>query len=473
MGIWPFRSRAAASSPQEAQPAASQPQTEEFIEKEHDMSSKNRHPETLALHAGWRADPSTGSVAVPIHQTTSYQFRDTEHASNLFALKELGNIYTRIMNPTNDVLEKRIAEIEGGVAALAVSSGQAASAFAVQNLARAGDNIVSSTDLYGGTWNLFANTLKDQGIEVRFVDPSDPENFRRATDARTRAYYAETLPNPKLAVFPIAEVAAIGRPLGIPLIVDNTAAPLLARPFDHGAAVIVYSTTKYLGGHGTTIGGLIVDSGNFDWGAFPERQPALNTPDPSYHGAVWSEAVKPLGPIAYIIKARVTLLRDLGSALSPFNAFLVLQGIETLPLRIERHSQNAQAVASYLSKRPEVTKVIHPSLQTGVSRERADKYLKGGYGGLVGFELSGGKEAGRRFIDALELFYHVANIGDARSLAIHPATTTHSQLSPEDQVATGVSDGYVRLSVGIEHIDDIVADIERGLAAAGSFAKAA
>ncbi len=437
------------------------------------MSSKSRHPETLALHAGWRADPTTGSVAVPIHQTTSYQFRDTGHAENLFALKELGNIYTRLMNPTNDILEKRITEIEGGVAALAVSSGQSASALAVQNIARAGDNIVSSTDLYGGTWNLFANTLKDQGIEVRFVDPSDPENFRRATDARTRAYYAETLPNPKLAVFPIAEVAAIGRPLGIPLIVDNTAAPLLARPFDHGAAVIVYSATKYLGGHGNSLGGLIVDGGNFDWGAHPERQPALNTPDPSYHGAVWSEAVKPLGPIAYIIKARVTLLRDLGSALSPFNAFLVLQGIETLPLRIERHSQNAQAVANYLSKRPEVSKVIHPSLQTGVARERADKYLKGGYGGLVGFELSGGKEAGRRFIDALELFYHVANIGDARSLAIHPATTTHSQLSAEDRSATGVSDGYVRLSVGLEHIDDIIADIERGLAAAGSIAKAA
>ena len=432
------------------------------------MSSKSRHPETLALHAGWRADPTTGSVAVPIHQTTSYQFRDTEHASNLFALRELGNIYTRINNPTNDVLEKRIAEIEGGVAALAVSSGQAASAFAIQNIARAGDNIVSSTDLYGGTWNLFANTLKDQGIEVRFVDPADPENFRRATDDRTRAYYAETLPNPKLTVFPIAEVAAIGRPLGIPLIVDNTASPVLVRPFEHGAAVIVYSATKYLGGHGTTIGGLIVDGGNFDWVAFPERQPGLNTPDPSYHGAVWSEAVKPLGPIAYIIKARVTLLRDLGSALSPFNAFQILQGIETLPLRIKRHSENAQAVADYLVKRPEITKVIHPSQQVGVFRERADRYLKGTYGGLVGFELAGGKEAGRRFIDALELFYHVANIGDARSLAIHPATTTHSQLSPEDQIATGVSDGYVRLSVGLEHIDDIVADLERGLAAAGS-----
>jgi O-acetylhomoserine (thiol)-lyase len=437
------------------------------------MSPTPLKPETLALHAGWRADPTTGSVAVPIFQTTSYQFASAEHAANLFALKELGNIYTRIMNPTNDVLEKRIAAMEGGVAALAVASGQAASAFAVQNLARVGDNIVSSTDLYGGTWNLFANTLKDQGIEVRFVDPVDPENFRRATDARTRAYYAETLPNPKLIAFPIAEVAAIGRPLGVPLIVDNTAAPLLTRPFDHGAAVIVYSTTKYLGGHGTSIGGLIVDGGNFPWEDFAERQPALNTPDPSYHGAVWSEVVKPLGPIAYIIKARVTLLRDLGSAMSPFNAFLTLQGIETLALRIERHSANAQAVVDYLAKRPEVVKVIYPSLQSGKALERAKKYLKGGYSGLVGFELAGGKEAGRRFIDALQLFYHVANIGDARSLAIHPATTTHSQLSPADQLATGVTEGYVRLSVGLEHIDDILADLDHALSAAGMRAVAA
>ena len=432
------------------------------------MSQAPQKPETLALHAGWRADPSTGSVAVPIYQTTSYQFQNADHAANLFALKELGNIYTRIMNPTNDVLEKRVAALEGGVAVLAVSSGQAASALSLQNLARVGDNVVSSTDLYGGTWNLFANTLKDQGIEVRFVDPTDPENFRRATDSRTRAYYAETLPNPKLAVFPIAEVAAIGRPLGIPLIVDNTAAPLLARPFDHGAAVIVYSSTKYLGGHGTSIGGLIVDSGNFPWGDFPERQPALNTPDASYHGAVWSEAVKPLGPIAYVLKARVTLLRDIGSALSPFNAFLTLQGIETLALRIERHSKNAEAVAQWLAKRPEVTKVIYPSLQSGKALERAQKYLKGGFGGLVGFELAGGHAAGRRFIDALQLFYHVANIGDARSLAIHPASTTHSQLSPEDQLATGVTEGYVRLSIGIEHIDDILGDLDHALKAAGA-----
>jgi O-acetylhomoserine (thiol)-lyase len=437
------------------------------------MSSSTKHPETLALHAGWRSDPTTGAVAVPVYQTTSYQFRDTEHAANLFALKELGNIYTRIMNPTNDVLEKRVAAMEGGVGALALASGQAASAFALQNLARAGDNVVSSTDLYGGTWNLFANTLKDQGIEVRFVDPIDPNNFRRASDERTRAYYAETLPNPKLTVFPIAEVAEIGRNFGIPLIVDNTAAPILTRPFEHGAAIIVYSTTKYIGGHGNSIGGLIVDSGTFDWAAHPQRQPALNTPDPSYHGAVWTEAVKPLGPIAYIIKARVTLLRDLGSAMSPFNAFLTLQGLETLALRIAKHCENTQAVVDFLRTRPEVTTVIHPSVQTGVHRQRAERYLHGGLGGLVGFELAGGRDAGRRFIDALEMFYHVANIGDVRSLAIHPATTTHSQLNPREQEATGVSEGYVRLSVGIEHIDDIIADVERGLEAAGKVAKAA
>lgn len=437
------------------------------------MSTHSRHAETIALHAGWRADPSTGAVAVPIYQTTSYQFRDTEHATNLFALKELGNIYTRIMNPTNDVLEKRVAALEGGVAALALASGQAASAFAIQNLARAGDNIVSSTDLYGGTWNLFAHTLKDQGIEVRFVDPVDPQNFQRATDERTRAYYAETLPNPKLTVFPIAEVAAIGRPLGIPLIVDNTAAPVLVRPLEHGAAIVVYSTTKYLGGHGNSIGGLIVDGGNFDWASHPERQPALNTPDPSYHGAVWTEAVKPLGPIAYAIKARVTLLRDIGAALSPFNAFLIIQGLETLVLRMKQHCKNAQAVVDFLLKRREVTRIIYPSLQRGVHRARADRYLNGHFGGLVGFELAGGKEAGRRFIDALQLHYHVANIGDVRSLAIHPATTTHSQLTAEEQLATGVSDGYVRLSVGIEHIDDIVSDIRHGLEASSRSLRAA
>ena len=429
------------------------------------MSLNSKNPETQVLHAGYRADPATGSVAVPIYQTTSYQFQSTEHAANLFSLKELGNIYTRIMNPTCDVLEQRITALEGGAAGLAVSSGQAASALSIQNLAKAGDNIVSSTDLYGGTWNLFNNTLRDQGIEVRFVDPSDPQNFLKATDEQTRAYYAETLPNPKLQVFPIEEVASIGKELGIPLIVDNTAAPILCRPFDHGAAVIVYSTTKYIGGHGTSIGGMIIDSGTFPWEKYPERQPALNQPDPSYHGAVWVEAVKPIGPVAFIIKARTTLLRDLGAAFSPFNAFQTIQGLETLPLRMRAHSQNAAAVVEFLAGHSSVSKVIYPTQQKGEELKRAKKYLNGGYGGLVGFELKGGKESGEKFINSLKLFYHVANIGDARSLAIHPATTTHSQLSPEDQKSTGVSESYVRLSIGIEHIDDIINDLELALSA--------
>ena len=428
---------------------------------------KSKNAETLVLHGGsYRADPTTGSVAVPIYQTTSYQFRGTEHAANLFALKELGNIYTRIMSPTSDVLEQRITALEGGAAAMAVSSGQAASAIAVQNIAQAGDNIVSSTDLYGGTWNLFANTFRTMGIEVRFVDPVDPDAFRRATDDKTRAYYAETLPNPKLAVFPIAEVAKIGRKLGVPLIMDNTAAPLICQPFQHGAAIVVYSLTKYIGGHGTSIGGVIVDGGNFDWAQHAARFPSLNQPDPSYHGAVWTEAAKPLGPIAYILKARVTLQRDLGASMSPFNAFQFIQGLETLALRMREHCRNAEAVARHLARRSEVTKVIYPGLHTDpVQKRRADAHLQGGYGGLVGFELKGGLEAGRRFIDALQMHYHVANIGDARSLAIHPATTTHSQLTPEEQAATGVTDGYVRLSVGIEHIDDILADLDQALAA--------
>jgi O-acetylhomoserine (thiol)-lyase len=428
----------------------------------------SKHPETIALHAGWRRDAATTAVAVPIYQTTSFEFNSTEHASNLFALKELGNIYTRIMNPTQDVLEKRVAALEGGVAALGLASGQAASAFSVQNLARNGDNIVASTDLYGGTWNLFANTLKDQGIECRFVDPGNPEAFANATDAKTRAYYAETLPNPKLRVFPIAEVAAIGRKQGIPLIMDNTAAPLLVRPIEHGAAVVMHSLTKYIGGHGTSIGGIVVDAGNFDWEAHAERQPALNTPDPSYHGAVWSQAVKGLGPVAYIIKMRVTLLRDMGPAMSPFNAFLFIQGLETLALRMKAHSTNALAVAQFLSNRPGITKVIHPSTLKGRDAEWTQKYLTHGMGGLCGFELKGGMEAGKKFIDSLKLLYHVANIGDARSLAIHPASTTHSQLNQEEQAATGVSPGYVRLSIGIEHIDDILEDLDQALTAAGA-----
>ena len=368
------------------------------------------------------------------------------------------------MNPTNDILEKRLAALEGGVAALALSSGQTASAIAIQNIAKVGDNIVSSTDLYGGTWNLFANTLKDMGIEVRFVDPSDPQAFKNATDDKTRAYYAETLPNPKLKVFPISEVSAIGKNYGIPLIIDNTASPVICKPFDHGAAIVVYSLTKYIGGHGNSIGGLIIDGGNFDWeGAGKKRQPALNTPDPSYGGAVWVDAVKPLGPIAYIIKARVTLLRDLGGALSPFNAFLILQGLETISLRMKTHCKNASKVAYFLENHKSVDRVIYPELQTGTSKKNAEKYLNIGFGGLVGFELKGGAEAGKKFIDNLNLFYHVANIGDSRSLAIHPATTTHSQLSNEDKLKSGVSDSYVRLSVGIEHIDDIINDLTLAL----------
>jgi O-acetylhomoserine (thiol)-lyase len=429
------------------------------------MAKQFKHPETIVLHAGYRSDPATNAVAVPIYQTTSYQFADTGQASRLFALQEFGNIYTRIMNPTQAVLEERVAALEGGVAGLALASGQAAEFIALQNITHAGDNIVSSTDLYGGTWNLFANTFRSLGIETRFVDPGDPEAFARATDSRTRAYFAETLPNPKLEVFPIAEVAAIGRRFGVPLIVDNTAAPVLCKPLAHGAAVVVHSTTKYIGGHGTSIGGIIVDGGNFDWAAHADRFPMLNTPDPSYHGAVWTEAVKPLGPIAYIIKARVTVLRDVGAAMSPFNAFQFIQGLETLPLRMARHCENTSKVVAFLAEQKQVTKIIHPSTQSGEKRRRADVHLKGGYGGLVGFELAGGVEAGRRFIDSLQLFYHVANIGDARSLAIHPASTTHSQLSPEDQLRTGVTPGYVRLSIGLEHIDDILDDLRHAFAA--------
>jgi O-acetylhomoserine (thiol)-lyase len=435
-----------------------------FIIRKNIMTKIYKNPETIGLHAGWRKDENTNSVAVPIHQTTSYEFDSTEHAANLFGLSELGNIYSRIMNPTCDVLENRLAALEGGVMALAVSSGQAASAYAIQNIAKNGDNIVASSHLYGGTYNQFKNVFSDMGIEVRFVDPSDPNNFLKHTDDKTRAYYGEILPNPSFEVFPIQEVADLGRPLGIPLIVDNTAAPIICKPIEHGAAIVIHSTTKFIGGHGTSIGGIIIDSGNFDWeSAGQERQPALNTPDPSYGGAVWVEAVKPLGPIAYLLKARVTLLRDMGAAMSPFNAFMFIQGLETLSLRIREHSINAEKVAQFLSSHPAVEKVIYPSVQSGTAKERAEKYLKGGNGALMGVELKGGVESGKKFIDSLELLYHVANIGDSKSLAIHPASTTHSQLSPEEQLAAGVTPGFVRLSIGIEHIDDIIDDINQSL----------
>ncbi|UMM64346.1 O-acetylhomoserine aminocarboxypropyltransferase/cysteine synthase family protein [Aristophania vespae] len=425
---------------------------------------KTLHPETLALHAGWRADLITGSVVPPIHQTTSYQFADSDQAAKRFSLQEAGPIYTRLGNPTIDVLEQRLAALEGGVAAVAVSSGQAASAMAVQTIAQAGDNIVSSTDIYGGTWNLFTHTLRNMGIDVRFVDPSDPQAFLKASDERTRGWYLEMLPNPKLVVPPLAEIASLGRTHNIPLIVDNTAAPLIAKPLEHGAAIVIYSTTKYIGGHGTSIGGIIIDSGTFDWDKTPKRHPLLTTPDPSYHGLIWSEAAKKFGPIAYALRLRAVLLRDLGAALSPFNAFQLIQGVETLPLRMERHCENAALIAHYLKRHKAVSKVIYPALHKGETFKRAQTYFNGRYGGLVGFELSNGVEGGKRFIDSLRLLYHVANIGDARSLAIHPASTTHSQLTPTEQKAAGVSPGYVRLSVGLEHPDDIIADLEQALA---------
>jgi len=434
------------------------------------MTKDIKNPETIALHGGeYRSDPATTAVAVPIYRTTSYQFKDTDTAANLFALKEFGNIYTRIMNPTCDALEKRVAAFEGGLAALAVSSGQAASAFSIQNVAQAGDNFISSTDLYGGTVNLFTHTLKKQGIEVKYADPLDPKNFEKLIDDKTRAIYAETLPNPYLRPFPIKEVADIGRKYNIPLIVDNTASPIICKPFEHGAAVIVNSLTKYIGGHGTVIGGIIVDGGNFDWTADKKRQPLFNEPDASYGGAVWGEVVPQLtgANVAFAVRARVVLLRDLGAPLAPDNAFGIIQGLETVTLRMKQHCSNAQKVVDYLSKHKSVDRVIYPNIHKGEIGDRAKRYFKGGNGGLVGIEVKGGVEAGKKFIEALKMFYHVANIGDARSLAIHPATTTHSQLTQEELLAAGVTPGYVRLSIGIEHPDDIIADLDQALTASG------
>ena len=430
------------------------------------MTTTSKHPETISLHGGtYRRDESTTAVAVPIYQTTSYQFNSAEHAENLFGLKEFGNIYTRIGNPTTNVLEERVAALEGGVAAVCVSSGQAASAFVVQNLCSTGDNIVASTDLYGGTVNLFNNTLKSMGIEVRYADPKDPESFAKATDGKTRLYYAETLPNPSLRVFPIKEVSDIGRKLGIPLVMDNTACPVICKPIDHGAAIVMHSLTKFIGGHGTTIGGIIVDAGNFDWSVDKERQPNIWQPDASYHGAVWGDAVPVLtgANIPYIIRARVVLLRDLGSAISPTSAWQIIQGLETVTLRMKQHCENAEKVKNFLLKHEKIEKVIYSTLHEGEIGERTKKYFKGGNGALMGIEVKGGKEAGKKFINSLKLLYHVANIGDARSLAIHPASTTHSQLSEKDLLAAGVTPGYVRLSIGIEHADDIIADIDQAL----------
>ena len=430
------------------------------------MSTKRNNPETIAIHGGdYRSDPATNAVAVPIYRTTSYQFNSTEHAANLFALKEFGNIYTRIMNPTNDVLEKRLAALDGGLASLTVASGQTASTFAILNVAQSGDNIVSSTDLYGGTVSLFTHTLSKLGIEVRYADPADPKNFEKVIDEKTRAFYGETLPNPYLRVFPIKEVSDIGKKYNIPLIVDNTAAPVICKPLEHGAAVVVYSLTKYIAGHGTVVGGALVDGGSFDWTADPKRQPLFNEPDASYGGVVWGKAVPELtgANVSFAVRARVTLLRDLGSALSPDNAFGVIQGLETVALRMKQHCENASKVVDYLKKHKSVEKVIYATEHNDEVSNRAKKYLKGGNGALVGIELAGGIEAGKRFIESLKMFYHVANIGDARSLAIHPATTTHSQLTEDELKAAGVTPGYIRLCIGLEHIDDIIDDLDQAL----------
>jgi O-acetylhomoserine (thiol)-lyase len=428
--------------------------------------------ETRQIHAGQTPDSDTHARALPIYQTTSYTFTNTEHASNLFALKEFGNIYTRIMNPTQAAVEDRIASLEGGVGALLTASGQAAETIALLNLAESGDHIVSSARLYGGTYNLFHYTFKKMGIEVSFVDnPDDPEQWRAAVRPNTKAFFGETISNPQIDVLDIETVAGIAHEVGVPLVVDNTiATPYLIRPFEHGADIVVHSATKYLGGHGTAVGGAIVDSGKFDFAADPERFPQYNTPDESYHGLVYARDLgvgSPLGAnLAFILKARVQLLRDLGSAISPFNAFLLAQGIETLSLRVERHVQNAQTVAEWLEARDEVESVNYAGLASSPWHDRATKYAPRGVGGVLACEIVGGLEAGRRFVEALELHSHVANIGDVRSLVIHPASTTHSQLSAEEQLATGVTPGLVRLAVGIENISDILADLDAGFRAA-------
>jgi O-acetylhomoserine (thiol)-lyase len=419
-------------------------------------------PETLAVHAGQTPDPATKARAVPIYATTSYVFDNADHAARLFALEQPGNIYTRIMNPTNAVFEERVAALEGGVGALAVASGQAAETLTILNLARAGDNIVSSASLYGGTWNLFAWTLPKLGITTRFVDGSDPAAIAAAIDANTKAVYLETIGNPRLDVPDIAAIADVAHARGIPLVVDNTFAPLLCRPIEHGADIVVHSATKWIGGHGTSIGGVVVDGGTFDW-AGSGRFPDFVEPDPSYHGVSYTGA---MGRLAFIVKLRVQGLRDLGAALSPFNAFLFLQGLETLPLRIARHSENALAVARWLEAHPAVTWVSYPGLASHPSHRNAARYLQGGFGGIVTFGIRGGREAGRRLIDNVKLISLLANVGDAKSLIIHPATTTHQQLSDEEQVATGTTPDLIRLSVGIEHVDDIVADLEQALAVA-------
>ena len=429
--------------------------------------------ETKQIHSGAAPDPTTKSRATPIFQTTSYVFDNADHAQNLFALAEFGNIYTRIMNPTQDVVEQRVAALEGGSGALLVSSGQAAETFAVLNIAQAGDHIVSSSSIYGGTYNLFKYTLAKLGIETTFVEnQDDPEEWRRAVRPNTKLFFAETIGNPKINVLDIRSVSAVAHENGVPLIVDNTiATPFLIRPLEHGADIVIHSATKFLGGHGTTIGGIIVDGGKFAWSQNVEKFPGLTEPDPSYHGASYTTAVG--DGLAYIIKARVQLLRDLGSAISPINAWLLLQGIETLSLRIERHVQNAQEIAEWLENQDDVAAVNYSGLPTSPWYAAANTYAPKGVGAVLSFELKGGVDAGRAFVDSLELFSHLANIGDVRSLVIHPASTTHSQLTPEQQLTAGVTPGLVRLSVGLENIEDLKADLAQALAAARSVGAAA
>lgn len=428
------------------------------------MSAPNWKPETLAVHAGYSPDPTTRAVAVPIYQTVAYAFDNTQHGADLFDLKVPGNIYTRIMNPTQDVLEQRLAALEGGIAALALASGQAAITYAIQTIAEAGDNIVSSSALYGGTYNLFAHTLPQFGIEARLADYRDPAAFARLIDERTKAVFVESIGNPRGNITDIEAVAKVAHEHGVPLIVDNTVAtPYLLRPFDHGADIVVHSLTKYLGGHGNSVGGAIVDSGRFPWAEHKARFRRLNEPDVSYHGVVYTEA---LGPAAYIGRARVVPLRNTGAAISPFNSFLILQGIETLALRMERINQNTLAVARYLKQHPKVAWVNYAGLDDHPEHALVRRYLPKGASGLLTFGLPGGREAGARFLDALQLFTRLVNIGDAKSLATHPASTTHRQLSPEELEKAGVSEDTVRLCVGIEHIDDLVADLGQALAAA-------
>jgi O-acetylhomoserine (thiol)-lyase len=436
------------------------------------FSVTNAEFETRQIHAGQVPDPTTGSRALPLYQTTAYQFRDTKHAADLFGLAELGNIYTRIMNPTQDAVEQRIASLEGGVAALLVSSGSAATTFAILNVAEAGDHIVSSPSLYGGTYNLFHYTLPKFGIDVTFVEnPEDPESWKKAVRPNTKAFFGETIANPKNDILDIAAVAKVAHDAGVPLIVDNTVAtPFLIRPIEHGADVVVHSATKFLSGHGNVVVGAIVDAGNFDYAKHPDRFKNFNQPDPSYHGLVYAQALgvgSAFGAnLAYIFKIRLTLLRDIGAAVAPFNAWLLAQGLETLSLRIERHVDNAKAVATWLESHPQVEKVNYASLPSSPWNSLAKKYCPRGSGSVLSFEIKGGVEAGKKFIEALNIFSHVANIGDVRSLAIHPASTTHSQLTPVEQLQAGVTPGLVRLSLGIENIADIKSDLEKAFAAA-------